>query len=81
MLLLLYIYISYVQFYLDSHFPSWALAASLSGKMDHLKGNPLEIPIWFKFLKNVLISRVYEQFSRNYSAMAPERLSEKISNF
>ena len=28
-----------------------------------------------------MISRFYEQFSRNNSAMAPERLFEKISNF
>ena len=31
-------------------------------------------------MKNILISRFYEQFSRNGSAMAPERLFEKISN-
>ena len=36
--------------------------------------------IHFKYLKNVLISRFYEQFSRNGSAMAPERLFEKISS-
>ena len=29
--------LSYVQFYLGSHFPSWALAAHLIGKMNHLK--------------------------------------------
>ena len=34
-----------------------------------------------KYLTNILISRFYEQFSRNGSAMAPERLFEKISNF
>ena len=28
-----------------------------------------------------MISRFYEQFSRNSSAMAPERMFEKISNF
>ena len=32
-------------------------------------------------MKNILISRFYEQFSRNGSAMAPERLSGKISEF
>ena len=32
-------------------------------------------------MKNILISRFYEQFSRNGSAMAPEQLFEKISNF
>ena len=32
-------------------------------------------------LKNILISRVYEQFSRNDSSMAPEWLSEKMSDF
>ena len=41
----------------------------------------MEIPISIKLFKNILISRVYEQFSRNDSAMAPEWLSEKISNF
>ena len=33
------------------------------------------------FSKNILISRLYEQFSRNDSAKAPEWLSEKISDF
>ena len=37
--------------------------------------------IHFKYLKNILISRFYEQFSRNGSAMAPEQLFEKNSNF
>ena len=32
-------------------------------------------------MKNILISRFYEQFSRNGSTMAPEQLFEKISNF
>ena len=32
-------------------------------------------------MKNILISRFYEQFSRNGSAMAPERMFEKILNF
>ena len=36
--------------------------------------------IHFKYLKDILISRFYEQFSRNGSAMAPERTFEKISN-
>ena len=30
-------FLSYVQFYLGSHFPSCALATHLSGKMNHLK--------------------------------------------
>ena len=29
--------------------------------------------IHFKYWKNILISRFYEQFSRNDSAMAPEK--------
>ena len=29
--------------------------------------------IHFKYRKNILISRLYEQFSRNDSAMAPEK--------
>ena len=37
--------------------------------------------IHFKYLENILISRFYKQFSRNGSAMAPEQLFEKISNF
>ena len=45
------------------------------------KGNLTANRIHFKYLKNILISRFYEQFSRNDSAMAPERLFEKISNF
>ena len=32
-------------------------------------------------MKNILISRFYEQFSRNGSPMSPERMFEKISNF
>ena len=36
--------------------------------------------IHFKHFKNILISRFYEQFSPNGSAMAPERMFEKISN-
>ena len=32
-------------------------------------------------MKNILISRFYEQFSRNGSAMAPEQMFKKISNF
>ena len=37
--------------------------------------------IHFKYFQNILISRFYKQFSRNGSAMAPEQLFEKISNF
>ena len=36
--------------------------------------------IHFKYLKNILILRFYQQFLRNGSAMAPEPLFEKISN-
>ena len=32
-------------------------------------------------MKNILILRFYEEFSRNGFAMAPERMFEKISNF
>ena len=32
-----YLFLSYVQFYLGSHFPSLALAAHLNGKVYHLK--------------------------------------------
>ena len=45
------------------------------------KGNLTANKTHFKYWKNSLISRFYEQFSRNGSTMAPERLLEKISNF
>ena len=45
------------------------------------KGNLTASRIHFKYWKNVLISRFYEQFSRNDPAMAPEQLFKKISNF
>ena len=37
------------------------------------KGNLTAGRIHFKYWKNILISRFYEQFSRNGSAMAPEK--------
>ena len=37
--------------------------------------------IHFKYLKNILVLRFYEQFSRNGSAMALGRIFEKISSF
>ena len=43
----------------------------------HWKGNLSKSPIHFKYRQNIIILRLYEQFSRNDSAMAPE----KISNF
>ena len=45
------------------------------------KGNLMASRIHFKYWKNILILRLYEQFSQNDSEMAPEWLSEKISNF
>ena len=45
------------------------------------KGNLTANRIHFKYLKNILISRFYEQFSQNGSAMAPERLFEKFQTF
>ena len=45
------------------------------------KGNLTASRIHFKYWKNIFISRFYEQFSRNDSAIAPEWLYEKISNF
>ena len=45
------------------------------------KGNLTASRIHFKYWNNILILRCYEQFSRNDSAMAPERLFEKVSNF
>ena len=41
------------------------------------KGTLMASRIHFKYWKNILISRLYEQFSRNDSTMDPE----KISNF
>ena len=43
----------------------------------HWKGNLSNSPIHFRYRQNILISQVYEQFSRNDSAISPE----KISNF
>ena len=37
----------------------------------------IKSPIHFRYRQNILISRIYEHFSRNDSAMA----AEKISNF
>ena len=45
------------------------------------KSNLTANRIHFKCWEKILISRFYEQFSQNGSAMAPERLFEKISNF
>ena len=45
------------------------------------KGNLTASTIHFKHWKNLLISRFYEQFSQNDSAMAPKRLFENISEF
>ena len=39
----------------------------------HWKGNLSKSPIHFRYLQNSLILRFYEQFSRNNSAMAPEK--------
>ena len=43
----------------------------------HWKGNLSKSPIHFRYRQNILISRLYEQFSGNNSPMVPE----KISNF
>ena len=37
--------------------------------------------IHFKYWKNILISRLYEQFSRNDSPMAPEKIEHIIYSF
>ena len=47
----------------------------------HWKGNLTASRIHFKYWSNILISRFYEQFSRDDTAMVPEWLFEKISNF
>ena len=43
----------------------------------HWKGDLSKSPIHFRYGQNILISRLYEQFLRNDSVMAPE----KNSNF
>ena len=45
------------------------------------KGNLTATRIHFKYWKNILISRLYEQFSRNDSAIAPQWVSEKFQTF
>ena len=37
------------------------------------KGRLSKSPIHFRYRQNILISRLYEQFSRNDSVMAPEK--------
>ena len=59
-------------------FETWTL---LQQTIYHWKGNLTSNRIHFKYLKNILISRFYEQLSWNGSVMAPEQLFEKISNF
>ena len=39
----------------------------------HWKGNLMASRIHVKYWKNILILRIYEQFSRNDSAIAPEK--------
>ena len=45
------------------------------------KGNLTASRIHFKYWKIILISRFYEQFSRNGSAMASERLFKKFQTY
>ena len=40
----------------------------------HWKGNLSKSPIYFRYRQNILISRLYKQFSRNDSPMAPEKV-------
>ena len=42
------------------------------------KGNLSKSPIRFRYRQNILISRLYEQFSRNDSAKAPQWLQKKF---
>ena len=39
----------------------------------HWKGNLSKSPIHFRYRQNILFSGIYEQFSLNDSAMAPEK--------
>ena len=45
---------------------------SLQLTIYHWKGNLSKTPIHFRYRQNILISRLYEQFSRNDSAKAPQ---------
>ena len=47
----------------------------------HWTGNLIASRIHFKYWKNILISRLYEQFSRNDSAKAPQWLQKKFQTF
>ena len=47
----------------------------------HWKGNLSKSPIHFRYRQNHLISRLYEQFSRDDFAKAPQWLQKKTSNF
>ena len=49
--------------------------------MYYWKTNSIASIIHFIYWKNILISRLYERFSRSHSEMVPEWLSEKISKF
>ena len=40
----------------------------------HWKANLKKSSIHFRYRQNILISRLYEQFSRNDNAMAPEKI-------
>ena len=44
----------------------------------HWKGNSWKSPIHFRYRQNILISRLYEQFSENDSTKAPHWLQKKI---
>ena len=41
--------------------------------LHHWKGNLSKSPIHFRYRQNILISQLLEQFSRNDSAMVPEK--------
>ena len=45
------------------------------------KGNLTASRIHFKYWKDILISRLHEQFSLHDSALAPEWPSEKLQTF
>ena len=44
----------------------------------HGEGNLSKSPIHFRYRQNFLISRLYKQFSRNDSAMAPEKNFKRL---
>ena len=67
------------RFTCDLYYRFGAFLAPVSVGIITGKHYPKNSWIHFKYLKNILISRFYEQFSRNGSAMAPQWLRNGCS--